>query len=146
MEPFDEALAHTGASRIREARICSEETTVRNRIYLVPVTIGAEIAMVEIDSGANRTLLRADSKAARSLSGRTAAGNTVGVAGTQVASEVATALVAFAGASIALPVRVVPGNIAVCEGDGLLGQDFLQHCVLVLDDDRVAARCANPTR
>jgi hypothetical protein len=146
IESFDEALVETGASRIGEARICAEETAVRNRIYLVPVKVGAEIAMMELDSGANRTALRADSKAARSLSGRAAAGNTVGVTGTQLTSEVATTQVAFAGAATSLPVRIVPGDIAVCEADGLLGQDFLQHCVLVLGEDRIAARCAISAR
>ncbi|MCA1825505.1 MAG: aspartyl protease family protein [Myxococcales bacterium] len=134
------ATGRTGAVPLPGARVCGQGSIKPNRLYAAPVRIGARTVMLELDSGATVTSLKRGSPAAAALEFREQ-GSTMGVSGERVVTERATAEVAFGGMTRALGLQVVPGQPGGCEGDGLLGQDVLARCILVLRETGLAAGC-----
>ncbi len=143
-DSFEAAVRDTGAFELPSAKVCAEGSVKPNRLYAAPVSVGGRTVLIELDSGAAVTTLKSGSLAARALGKGEVQSRTMGVAGQEVVTERATADVAFAGATANIAVQIVPGDPAGCEGDGLLGQDVLAHCVLVLGETRLAAACRAP--
>lgn len=143
-ESFDAAVRRTGAVELPAARVCDQGNLKPNRLYAVPVTIAGDTVMLELDSGANQTTLRTASTVVGALAHREVRGHTMGVAGQAVNIEQGIADVTFGGATTRMAVQIVPGQVGGCEGDGLLAQDVLARCILILGETRLAASCRPP--
>jgi hypothetical protein len=142
--PFEQALRETGARELPGARVCRPEGTA-HRLYVVPVQVAGTAAVLELDTGATVSTLVTSSAAGAALLPRARAeGSTTGVAGRPATTARVSAELTFAGLRTAISAQLITSPERGCEGDGLLGQDVLTACVLVLGESRLAAVCGSP--
>ncbi|HXU31510.1 MAG TPA: aspartyl protease family protein [Thermoanaerobaculia bacterium] len=142
-EPFENALARLGATRVPEAKICEVAgADLANRLYAVPATVGGTSTILLLDSGATDSELQRDSAVARSLSDRTTSGGrTMGISGGEEKRlRAAGTAVGFAGRLRTLDVSIGAAT-SPCAPDGLLGIDALRSCALVLGAKEVGMVC-----
>ena len=141
IESDERALGAVRAGAAARLESCGgAQAPVPNQLFAAEVTIGERTVRMLVDSGAERTQVATDATAAVGLP-RDAVHQQVGVGGVveQVAVAAATR-VALAGTTQVLDVAI-GGSRSACDGEGLLGIDFLRQCRLTLAAGRGAIEC-----
>jgi predicted aspartyl protease len=147
-----ETSARAAAARLRrasgtewEARLCRSDgdSGISGRAFVVSVVIDAVPTQLIVDTGANQTTVYDTTEVGRRIAaGAVASGHFGDAAGVREARQ-NRATIAFAGRSFPLVVGLAPGRrSAECGTDGQLGMDVLGACVLVIDGERLRARCS----
>jgi hypothetical protein len=95
--------------------------------FLIPATVGGVAAKLEIDTGAGRSHLYRDSPVVGPLE----------PTATTLIAEVRIGSLTMRG-DFELREQ---GETPRCSADGLLGEDVLSRCVLILDQERAVVRC-----